>query len=104
LWSIIYIKVGLGRVVGTTPRLQARHSEFRIPLRKRDFYRLLNVLSDNGAQPASSTSDNMVFSPVGGGRRSGWGVNLTTHLHLVPRLRISGDINPISICLIPFCM
>ena len=103
LWSIIYIKASLGIVVGTTPRLRAGHSEFRIPLRKRNFCRLQNVLSDTGAQPASSTRDNVVLSPVGRGGRSGRGVKVN-YLHLVPRLRISGDIAPISIRLIPFCM
>jgi len=94
----------MGSVVCTTPRLRAGHFEFRIPLRKRDFYRLQNVLSGTGAQPTFSTRDNVVLSPVVGGGRSDWGVKLTTHLHLVPRLRISGDITPISIRLIPFCM
>jgi hypothetical protein len=61
LWSITYIKVSLGSVVGTTPRLRAGQSEFRVPLRKRNFYRLQNVLRDTEAQPASSTRDNVVL-------------------------------------------
>jgi len=91
-------------MVGTTLTLRAGHSEFKIPLRKRDFYGLQNVLRNTGAQPASSTRDNVVLSSVGGGGRSGGGVKVTTHLHLVPRLRISGDITPISIRLVSFCM
>jgi hypothetical protein len=71
-----------GGVVGTTPRLRAGHSEFRIPLRKMDFYQPQNVLSDTGVQPASSTRDNVVLSPVWGGGRSGRGVKFSTHLHL----------------------
>ena len=58
--------MSLGGRVGTTPRLLAGHSEFRIPLRERDFYRLQNVPSDTRAQPASSTTDNVVVLPVGG--------------------------------------
>jgi hypothetical protein len=46
--------------------------------------------TDSGAYPPSYSMGTGVLSGV----QSGRGLNLTTHFHLVPRLRASGAINP----------
>jgi hypothetical protein len=74
------MKVILGSAVGTMPKLRAGQSEFRITFRERDFYRLQNVLKDIEAQPASSTRNKVVLSPVGAEGEA------ATHFHFVPRL------------------
>jgi hypothetical protein len=47
------------------------------------------VQTSSGAHPASYPMGNLGFYPKGRGR----GVNLTIHLHLVPRLRMQGAIS-----------
>ena len=73
-------------VVGTEIMLRAGRSGVRIQVRANGFPLLRNVHSDSGAHPSSYS--------LGAGDLSrgqcGRAVKLTTHLHLVPRLKISG--------------
>jgi len=51
--------------------------------------RFLSYLYIPALNPIPSTDTGALSSQL-----KRWGVNLTTHLILVPRLRISGDITP----------
>jgi hypothetical protein len=71
-------------VVSTVTRLRAGRSGARIPVRVRDFSLLQNVQTVSGIQAPI---------PVGtGGLSLGWScqvMKLTTHVHVVPRLKTS---------------
>jgi hypothetical protein len=84
--TILYIKVvsqdnSIGIAEGT--------AEVRFPGADVDFSLPHSVQTGSGVHPASYTMDI---------RESGWGVNLTTHLHRVPRSRIMEIYNS-PICL-----
>jgi hypothetical protein len=61
------------------------YAGFRFPARAEDFSSLHSVQPGFGALLASHTMDTGGSFP---GRRSGWGVKLTTHLYVAPRSRI----------------
>ena len=69
-------------------RLQVGLPGFRIPVRTRDFSLLQNAQKGPGAHPAFYSIGTGVLSRG----YSDWGVASTTHLHLVPRFRMSGAI------------
>jgi hypothetical protein len=61
----------------------------RIAVGARDVFLLQNVQTGTWAHPASYSMDTEVLSR---------GVNLTAHLHLVPRLRMSGAVPLLTLC------
>ena len=71
-------------MVDTVTRLRARRSGVRFPAEGGDLCRLQFVQTDAEAQPAC----HLVST---GGKTSG-GVKISTHLRLVPRLRMSGAV------------
>jgi hypothetical protein len=75
-----------GRLV--LPRLQAGWYGLRIPARTRDFSLLQNVRTGSGSHPASCSGGSGVLSR----QYIIWGLKLTTYLHLLYRLRVSGAI------------
>jgi hypothetical protein len=60
--------------------------EVRFPAEAKEFSSNFCVQTGSGAHPASCTIGTGVLSP---GLKSGRGVTLTTHSHLVPRSRMS---------------
>jgi len=71
-------------LLGIVTMQWAGRSVVRIPLRTRKFLLLLhNVQTDSGVHPAFHSMDTWVFPGS-----SGWGMKLTTHLHLKSTLRI----------------
>jgi hypothetical protein len=73
------------RVVSIETMLRAGRSGVLIPAEARDFYLLQNVQTGSQDHPASTPSGTGVL-PGDGGR----GLQLTAHLHLVTRSRMSG--------------
>jgi hypothetical protein len=72
-------------IVSIVNRLHAGRSRVRILAGVRDFCLLQNVQTSPGAHPVFFFNGYRGFHGY-----SGWGVKLTTHLHLVPRLRMIG--------------
>jgi hypothetical protein len=63
-------------------RLDDRDSRDRFPEEAGNFSFHHSVQNGSGAHPASYSMHTRVSFPGG---KSGWGVKLTTHIHLVPR-------------------
>jgi hypothetical protein len=76
-------------------RLWARQSRLWMPAVARDFYLLQNVQMGPRAHPPSYSMGTGVLSWGWGG----CGVKLTTHLHLMQRLRVSGAVSSLPMCL-----
>ena len=73
-------------------RLRVGRSEFRIPVREAYSFLLENVHIGSGVHPACNARGiGRYFS----GGKSDWGVRLTIHFHVVPKLRLSGAIPPL---------
>jgi hypothetical protein len=66
----------------------------RILIRIREFSLLQNVQTVSGVRPASYSMRNGIFCR----RQSSQGVKLSTHRHLVPRLKMSGSIPVLLLC------
>jgi hypothetical protein len=66
--------------------LRAGRSGVRIPVEARDFCLLQDVQKVLGSTAAYSMGAGIIFR-----RQGSRGVKLTTHLQLVPRLRMNGD-------------
>jgi hypothetical protein len=96
-WWLLHISYhNIGLVVflaGKVTMQWAGRSVVWIPLQKRKFLLLHNVQTDSGVHPAFHSMGTWVF--LGS---SGWGMKLTTHLHLESTLRIRGDVPPLTIC------
>jgi hypothetical protein len=75
--------------------LDDRAIEVRYPTGAEDFSSSLCVQTSSGAHPASYPMGTGVLSP---GVKCGRGVTLTTHPHLVPRLRMSRSYTSSSPC------
>ena len=76
------------RVLGIVTRMWVGQSEVWIPAVAADFPRLQNVQTNYVRHPASYSMGNGVFSQGYSSR----GMKLTTHLHLLLWLRMSGAI------------
>jgi hypothetical protein len=76
-------------VVSAMTRLRTRRIASGFPARARGLYLLWNVHKKSGAHPDSYSIGSGRLVLRGG---SHYDVKLTNQLHLVPRLRISGDI------------
>jgi len=85
-------------VVNTVTALQARQSRVQIPVEARGVSLFINVQTICGAHPASYSLSTKVLS-------WGWssqGVTITTYLHLVLRLRMTGSV-PLLPCMLSWC-
>lgn len=74
-----------GGLVGIVTRLADGRFGIRIPTREKRVSLLQNVQTSSCTQPASYSLG------------TNWVVKLTSHLDIVPRLRMSGDISPLPL-------
>jgi hypothetical protein len=80
-------------VTGVATMLRAGCSGFRMPVGASVFSRHQNFQTRFGTHLDSYSVATWVLLP----RKDGWGVNETTHLHLVPRLSMSGAVRLIPL-------